>query len=227
MKKTKGIIVGLFAGLLFVGAMQNSQVANAKVYDFKILSGSMYPTLKTDSTHYFKKVKDFSEIERFDVVSFKIDASKLYPDYTLKSDCPILVDVNSKCFKLPLVNYTKRAIGMPGDKISFSSDALIISINDEVIDLDLYTPTKEEILAGNKEMDIYDMEHGFNYFKVSYKGKEFTQVTSQNYMKNFEDTTIQLKDDEFFVMGDNRTFSKDSRNFGVIKGSRMNYVMVN
>lgn len=70
----------------------------------------------------------------------------------------------------------------------------------------------EKVELSDQKIVIYNKEHpdGFYLDESSYLSKDTETLGS---------LTRQLGDDEYFVMGDNRSVSKDSRTFGPIKKS--------
>ena len=85
--------------------------------------------------------------------------------------------------------YIKRVIGMPGDSIKYENDQLYV--NDQ--------PVSENFLENNKKKD---------HKKVPY--------TTNLDLKELTNEEV-LSKDNYFVMGDNRRMSKDSRSFGPIE----------
>lgn len=93
-------------------------------------------------------------------------------------------------FKLPNQSiYIKRIIGLPGDTIYYKHDQLYV--NDHAV--------KETFLFNNKCED-----HALIPYTTNFTLKDLTNRT-----------TIPKK--SYFVLGDNRRMSKDSRSFGTIK----------
>lgn len=104
-------------------------------------------------------------------------------------------------------HWVKRIIGMPGETVSCVND--VVYINGEALDETAY------IDPDYKQSQID--EYGY-----------FNKVPNQGRNKNSEDTSnvvdfkeITLGEDEYFVMGDNRPYSKDSRYVGSIKKSQL------
>tara|TARA_A100001015_G_C14734523_1_gene611223 strand:- start:156 stop:773 length:618 start_codon:yes stop_codon:yes gene_type:complete len=107
-------------------------------------------------------------------------------------------------FKTPADNrtdYIKRLIGLPGDTIQFVNGDLLINDNKILRD---EVETTEVIRCGNFKLEtksfIETLPNGIEYLAV-YKKKGTLQNTKQ----------FVVPSDHFFLMGDNRDCSKDSR----------------
>ena len=97
-------------------------------------------------------------------------------------------------------HWVKRVIGMPGDTISCVND--IVFINGKVLDETQYIdPDYRQSCVGQ-----------FGYFN-KVPNADNTDV------QDFEE--VKLGDDEYYVMGDNRPYSKDSRYVGPVKKSQL------
>lgn len=169
---------------------------------FKIPSGSMIPTLL---------IGDFILVNKF-AYGFKVPFSQWLGDpiYMTGPDKPKRGDVIVfKYPKEPSINYIKRVIGLPGDTIEVVDK--VVFVNDE--------PLSAEEFDGKEILE--DMDYGyktinFRFFK-SQTGvhQHVTQVNEDNvYSANFPKTKVP--ENKYFVMGDNRDFSADSRSWGFV-----------
>ena len=97
-------------------------------------------------------------------------------------------------------HWVKRVIGMPGDTVSCVND--IVFINGKVLDETQYIDPDYRQSCVDK----------FGYFN-KVPNADNTDV------QDFEE--VKLGDDEYYVMGDNRPYSKDSRYVGPVKKSQI------
>lgn len=97
-------------------------------------------------------------------------------------------------------HWVKRVIGMPGNTISCVND--IVFINGKVLD-------ETQYIDPDYRQSCVDQ---FGYFN-KVPNADNTDV------QDFEE--VKLGDDEYYVMGDNRPYSKDSRYVGPVKKSQL------
>lgn len=97
-------------------------------------------------------------------------------------------------------HWVKRVIGMPGDTISCVND--IVFINGKVLD-------ETQYIDPDYRQSCVDQ---FGYFNK-------VPNADNSDVQDFEE--VKLGDDEYYVMGDNRPYSKDSRYVGPVKKSQL------
>jgi len=154
---------------------------------FRIPSGSMLPTLEIGDfilVNKFsyglrlpvanKKVINIADPERGDVIVFR------YPEN-------------------PSIDYIKRVVGVPGDKVAYYNKVLYI--NDK--------PAKQQP-DGQYMVDFYQ----FNQFDEQYD--DIRHKILVNRMLPAADFVLTVPEHKYFVMGDNRDNSRDSRFWGFV-----------
>ena len=166
---------------------------------FSIPSGSMYPNLKVGDYLFVSKYS-YGYSKHSLPFSIPIIPGRLFLNYPQRGD--IIV------FKTPTDNktdYIKRVVGVPGDTLEMKNNLLLINdkaISTEKIGTDLYksfvVEKIKEILPNGKYYNVYEFE------------KTFEGLNTNNFKK------ITIPNDQFFVLGDNRDNSQDSRFIGLI-----------
>ncbi len=169
---------------------------------FKIPSGSMIPTLL---------IGDFILVNKFSY-GFKVPFSDWFTDpvYITTPSEPERGDVI--VFKYPRnpdLNYIKRVIGLPGDTIEVVNKR--VYVNNKMIPAASFDG--KEIMA---DMDEKYKRYNFRFFKTKTgEHSHITQVHEDNsFNENFPRITVPSG--HYFVMGDNRDFSSDSRSWGFV-----------
>ena len=160
-----------------------------------IPSGSMNPTLiEGDRIIVERFSRFFNTPQRGDIMVF-------YPPSTQLSRKPLPLLSRLTGILCKDVAYIKRVIGLPGDKVEIKFE------ND-----------------GSAYVYINNKKYRENYIKNAYEyplcpsaDMPASLIASERIMKC---GPFKLKNDEFFMMGDNRGNSQDSRYWGVLKKDR-------
>ncbi|MBO6257304.1 signal peptidase I [bacterium] len=160
-----------------------------------IPSGSMHPTLlEGDRIVVERFSRFFTTPKRGDIMVF-------YPPSTKLSKKPVPLISRLTGILCKDVAYIKRVVGLPGDKIEIKFE------ND-----------------GAAYVYINDKKYKEDYIKSAYEYPLCAPVKIQKELF-FDDRIMKcgpfkLGSDEFFMMGDNRGNSQDSRYWGVLKKDR-------
>lgn len=169
---------------------------------FKIPSGSMIPTLM---------IGDYILVNKFSY-GFKVPFSDWYSDpiYISGPQNPKRGEVI--VFKYPKdhsLNYIKRVVGLPGDTLEVIDK--MVYINGQALVATEFDG--KEIMA---DMDDKFKENDFKFYKSKTGDHEHVmQLDAENdFTREFPKITIP--EGQYFVMGDNRDFSADSRYWGFV-----------
>ena len=206
----KTSIVREYAEAIVIAAVLALFIRSFIIQAFKIPSGSMIPTLLVGDHIVvnkfiygfklpFKKVKvvPFRKPERGEIVVFKFPRD-------------------------PSKDFIKRVVGLPGDRIEIQGHSL--RINDEKVPMDR---------TGNyKYKDTGGIPVDSNLFVETLGEKQhpilFDGVDHSGYIEGIgpQKLIVTVPENKFFVMGDNRDRSNDSRFWGfvdvnLIKGKAM------
>ncbi len=168
---------------------------------FRIPSGSMIPTLN---------IGDFILVNKFSY-GLKLPFSDMYSDpvYLTEFQSPKRDDVI--VFKYPLdpsLNYIKRVVGLPGDEV-------------ELINKQVYVNGKAVTTTSDNSPMTAEFINNFsgekvNFYKVKGQNHEFVIQTTNRKTQADTITHFKVPVGKYFVMGDNRDFSADSRYWGFV-----------
>ncbi|MCB0308630.1 MAG: signal peptidase I [Bdellovibrionales bacterium] len=164
---------------------------------YKIPSGSMIPTLK---------IGDFIFVNK---LSYALKLPIPYVNYNIvEFDTPKRGDV--VVFIYPhdrSLDFIKRVVGLPGDKIEVRDD--ILYINDAPVNVKSYS---ERSIIGDQSEEVQTLV-------TLYKEKTGTaEHLIMQYPKAISDSfdPVVVPKDHLFAMGDNRDNSRDSRAWGFV-----------
>ena len=168
---------------------------------FTIPSGSMLPTLKV---HDFILVNKFAYGVRLPAIHTKV----------LDTGTPQRGDVMVFRYpESPSQSYIKRVIGLPGDRIRIRGSELFI--NDEKVERRLVS--RSEGRGGQSAVYIESLGEAEHLIRHDWLLNPYTgQLVSRS-----PEGEWLVPQDSYFVMGDNRDNSKDSRFWGFVPESHV------
>ncbi len=161
---------------------------------FRIPSGSMYPTLQ---------IGDFIAVNKFAYgVKLPVTQTKIFD-----TGSPERGDV--VVFKFPLdpdVDYIKRVVGLPGDRISYIGRTLFI--NDKAV--------KHTYIGKYRGIEASSVFNGTSMIKESFAGGHFHEILHDTDKKAHDMKSVVVPEGHYFMVGDNRDHSNDSRFWGFV-----------
>lgn len=199
--------VSFFPVILFVFVLRSFVVE-----PFRIPSGSMLPTLQSGDLILVNK---FSYGIRLPVIDKKV----------IETGSPQRGDV--MVFRYPVdpdIDYIKRVVGLPGDEVAYVDKKLYI--NGELVphtrDGDYFEPDRVAYIAQYKEK-LGEVEHKILLDENKYQEIgpiwRFPYLNNCQYLRN--GVRCKVPEDQYFVMGDNRDNSADSRYWGFVPNSNI------
>lgn len=188
-----GFLVGVFRSVMFE--------------PFKIPTGSMIPTLRIGDLILVNKFAygfklPFSDLTLF---SFNLDPIYLFGEEDVKRGDVIVF----KYPQDPSINYIKRVIALPGETVEIKDKVVFVNGSP----LKTKELPKAEFMEG---MDEKYQDNNFSFHQADLKRGSFVyQVDEDNFFKGSYDKRTVPKG-HYFVMGDNRDYSYDSRYWGFV-----------
>lgn len=174
---------------------------------YRIPTGSMIPTLRIGDFILVNKYKYGFKLPFSDMAIFEMNFN---PIYLFGKSSPERGDVI--VFKYPKdtsVNYVKRVIGLPGDSIEIRDK--IVYIND--VEVGQVEFDGQDLM---KDMDEKFKSTNLKFYETQIEKHHFIiQQDVDNIYSTHLDRTL-IPEGKYFVMGDNRDFSYDSRFWGFV-----------
>lgn len=156
------------------------------------------------------------EIERGDIIVFKFPG---YPKELAKN-----AREAAQAGVPYQTNFVKRVIGLPGDTVEFRNNE--VYVNGQMLPEHRITADSPEDSYGREddqaalEVSAEEQKTADEKYSVYY-GKESMEIAKQGKLRptgvyGVEGKPIKVPDDSYFVMGDSRDHSLDSRYWGVV-----------
>jgi signal peptidase I len=186
---------------IFVSAVFIAFLIRSFAYEpFSIPSGSMEPTLLVGDTLFVSKFA-------YGFGPYSVPFVRLPFTGRIMGSDPKRGDV--VVFRLPTdpsIDYIKRVVGLPGDQIRVTNGRLYV--NDQLVDR-IFKGDHIEFMSGIKMIR--------RLYTETLPGGVEHSILEQDDTSRFDDTrTYTVPEDHFFMMGDNRDGSQDSRAFNTV-----------
>ena len=194
-------------GTLFVAVLVALLFRQLVMEPFRIPSGSMLPTLLVGDHLFVNKfaygaripfsnarLPAWREPQRGDIIVFAVGSDGIE---TLPADRT----------DLPRADFVKRIVGLPGDRIEVRADVVFVNGN----------PIVPRPL---NEIFLDDVGRALEVSEVSFGDRTFEILDNPQVEFPTPDPVV-IEPGRYFVMGDNRDHSKDSRVWGTVRGSEL------
>lgn len=174
---------------------------------YNIPSSSMVPTLLIGDYLFVSKYDYGYSRHSFPLSVPLVPRGRIFADEPQRGDIVI--------FKLPTDNktdYIKRVIGLPGDRIQMAGGRLYI--NDKLVE-------REKIAEEDWVVEVEGLVHYTKYLETLPNGVQHL-IYEQGDNKILDDTDVfTVPENHYFMMGDNRDNSSDSRIFGFVPAQNL------
>lgn len=164
---------------------------------FAISGASMAPTLKEGQQMFMYKL---ASPNRFDIVIIESPDNSYDENGNIRS-------------------YIKRVIGMPGDTVEYRND--ILYINGQAYEEPYLDELKQSIDSNQRLTPDFTLESLMTRLKVNYPN-----LPEENTRLAYRDGIAVIPDGYYLVLGDNRRFSKDSDEFGLVNANKVEGIAV-
>lgn len=161
---------------------------------FRIPSGSMYPTLQ---------IGDFIAVNKFAYgVKLPVIQTKVIPiSLPERGDVVVFKYPND-----PDVDYIKRIAGLPGDEITYVGRTLFVNGKS----------VKTEYIGKYVGKDSGSVMNGASVVQETFDNGNTHQVLLDNNKASIDMQTVVVPEGHYFMVGDNRDHSNDSRFWGFV-----------
>jgi signal peptidase I len=161
---------------------------------FRIPSGSMYPTLE---------IGDFIAVSKFSYgIKLPVTQTTIIPMGEPERGDVVVFSYP----KDPEVDYIKRIVGLPGDKIAYYGRTLFV--NDKPV-----TQVPKGVYLGS---DSGSVMNGARVVQETLDNGHTYNILLDTDKASRDMDTITVPEGQYFVMGDNRDHSNDSRFWGFV-----------